>query len=668
MIAFLFSNIVVLTCAVVLSKNILRITNALECGIASFILYSAQIVFTEILLGVFERLTFSNLILVHSGILVLVLACARQKNKRISRIDFPLNKLERFICASIISFLLVKMAVVLLNPPMGWDAINYHLTFPVQWLKNANLNIPVVVGDDPSPTYYPINASLYYFWLILPFKSVFLADAGQFPFWLLSVLLVYKIIRFFKADREVSFYGACLFAVIPNLFRQISIAYVDLMVAGLFLSGLYYLFVLSKEFSFKNTILFAISAGLMIGVKTIALPYAFLLALPYGYICLRNLKKIYLPVIAIGLIFIFGAFSYLRNFIETGNPFYPLNFSLFGKAVFPGVMDMAVYRAHFTSSAYSLKKILFGEGLGLQTVIFILPVVFLAPVFLLFKEKNKNFILGFFSVMPLLFWFVYRYYIPLANLRYLYAFFGISMAWAFYIIWQLKVPIKIIRWAVFVCFLCSFPEMAKKIELVISLVLAAVLFFASFRLRLKKSHYPLILVFILLSLVFAQKYHQKNEFARYRKMVKSSGFWPDATEAWEWLNQNTKTDNIAYTGRPVPFPLYGANFKNNVFYVSVNKIDPVKLHYFPESSYKWGIDFMDMHLSFQQPNNYRGMASYADWLGNLKRRGAGYLFVYSLHQTKQLVFPIEDQWAKAHPENFTLVFDNRETRIYKLNI
>jgi hypothetical protein len=149
-------------------------------------------------------------------------------------------------------------------------------------------------------------------------------------------------------------------------------------------------------------------------------------------------------------------------------------------------------------------------------------------------------------------------------------------------------------------------------------------------------------------------------------MVKYSGFWPDAAKAWFWLDQNTKGDNIAYVGRPVPFPLYGTNFKNNIYYVSVNKTEPARLHFFKNSKYIWGYDGESMHKAFEENKNYRSMSDYQTWLNNLFKRNTDYLFTYSLHQTKSIQFPIEDLWASSHPEMFDLVFKNETIHIYKI--
>ena len=157
--------------------------------------------------------------------------------------------------------------------------------------------------------------------------------------------------------------------------------------------------------------------------------------------------------------------------------------------------------------------------------------------------------------------------------------------------------------------------------------------------------------------------YKNNECSRY---IKNSRYWPDATKAWAWLNNNTTGNGIAYVGRPVSYPLYGTDLKNNVFYVSVKAIDPIHLHDLKNSRYRW-VDAETMHKSFEEPNNYRGNADYSVWLSNLKRRGTDYLFVYSLHHVeKNIQFPIEETWAKSHAQTFKPVFSNETVRIYRI--
>jgi hypothetical protein len=494
-------------------------------------------------------------------------------------------------------------------------------------------------------------------------------------------LSVYALARKLKLKQQWSFIAACLFSLIPNYFKQLEVAYVDVMVAALFLASLNALFILRENFSIKGTILLAIPLGLLIGTKTIGLLYSLLLIVPFVYIQFVNRKNtpslIAHLLTAFGIIMILGGYSYLKNFVDTGNPLYPLEVKVFGKTIFKGVMDFYTFRAHTLTADYSLAKILFHEGLGLQGALLVFPATILALP-LVYAKKRHSFGLAhfYFLVLPLLLFFIFRFLIPLANVRYLYALFGVAVLSAVYICKLYALPEKIFFALAGLCAISSIPELASRMELIAGIMATAVVFFSLpflvervFNVNWLKR--PLVIYTLCLSIFIPMMLLERNysayEFQRYGRMVKYSGFWPDATEAWYWLNEHTSGNAIAYVGRPVPFPLYGTGFKNTVYYVSVNGIEPAKVHYYSGSFYRWSYDFLTLHKNLEEPNNYRGHADFATWYNNLRNKDIGYLFVYSLHQTKETVFPIEEQWAKTHPESFILVFRNSTIRIYQLN-
>ncbi|MFH1507302.1 MAG: hypothetical protein ABIG46_02590 [Candidatus Omnitrophota bacterium] len=587
------------------------------------------------------------------------------------------NKVLLLLFSALCVFSLSKLAINLVNPPFGWDNLNYHFSFPVYWLKTGNLHIPLTVNCDPAPSYYPINGSLLYLWFMLPLKNVFIADLGQLPFFVIAILSLYSLARKIGLSRQYSFYACGLFLIIPNFFKQMEIAYVDVMIGALFLACLNFLFSLNERLDFKHALIFSISLGLFLGIKSVALPYSVLLMILFTYLYLKNVRGIgvYLPVFLL-IIFALGGYSYLRNFLDTANPLYPLDYKLFGKVVFKGVVDMATWKAHFTLKDYSFFKVLFREGLGLQTIFFVLPAIFLSlPVVLLKKKKALNFSLIFLTLVPGLLYLIYRYVIPLANVRYLYALMGLGMVLAFYIAKIMNVPLKLLKILAVICTLDSMFKLGSDEELIFSAILTFAFFALFLFLGRKKMSWLIkpravlsIFIIALLALFILERDYRKNEYSRYVKMEDYSGFWPDATRAWEWLNQqSTIGNNIAYVGRPVPFPLFGTDFKNNVYYVSVNNIEPAKLHFYPKSRYRWGSDFLSQQKSFEEDNNYRGNADYQVWLSNLLKRKTEYLFVYSLHQTEILLFPVEDDWAKSHPDKFNPVFSNETVHIYRVN-
>ncbi len=682
-LTFLAMNAIISICAVLLSCRLLRFKGLLDTSICSLILYLSQIILTEMLLGIFGVLYLKNVIALNLLILLVIWALARNKTPNFS-LDklglaigqFPVNGVIFFVLTVLTVFGTVKVLINLVNPPFGWDSLNYHFTFAVEWLKNGNLNIPITVFDDPSPSYYPINGSLYYLWLMIPLKNVFFADLGQVPFFILAILSVYSISRKLGLRREYSFFAASLFMLIPNFFKQLQIAYVDIMVTGLFLASLNYLFLIAESFSLQNILLFSASLGLLVGTKTIGLPYGLLLFLPFIYLTFKNLKKSYLFIASILAILFLGGFSYFRNFLVAQNPLYPLHFSLFGKNIFKGVMDTATYSARFKPSDYSLSKMLFHEGLGLQTILLVLPAIFLTLPVALRKERQKiNFFMAYFFILPLLIYFIYRFVLPLVNLRYLYAMLALGIVMGFYTLDVLGVRKFWVNVLVVICVLASVSELAKRQELVTSIILTAAIIIVvklnpsllkARRIVLSKGICALVFILKIGLLAMLLAWYNKNEFPQYIRMVKYSGFWPDATKAWNWLNDNSSGNNIAYAGRPVPFPLYGRSLKNNVYYVSVNKVDPAKLHYFKDSFYRWDDDAASLHKCFEEKGNYRSQADYGVWLNNLKKRKIDYLFVYSLHQTREIDFPMEDRWAMANPGVFKPVLTNSTIHIYRI--
>jgi hypothetical protein len=194
MITFLLQNLPVLIFAALIVNLYFNIFDTIDGILCIGLFYFSYIVITEQLLGLFNILTLDNLLLINLLILIIVFFFIRIKNPTIDLINsiqeginnVSLNRIHLFLAAIILGFSLVKLTINLVNPPFGWDSLNYHFTFAVEWLKHRSLDTPLVIADNPCPSYYPLNGSLIYLWLILPFKNVFLADLGQMPFFFLA--------------------------------------------------------------------------------------------------------------------------------------------------------------------------------------------------------------------------------------------------------------------------------------------------------------------------------------------------------------------------------------------------------------------------------------------------------------------------------------------------
>lgn len=657
-------------------------TEAAEFLVAWCLLCLAQIVAICLSLGSCRILNLHNVVSLTLALFLMALLFTRGRPVRYpvfipEKWQYALrgNYAVLLLTGVILGFSLVKIAINLMNAPFGWDSLNYHFTFAVEWMKNGTLDNPIVIGDDFAPTYYPFNGSLVYFWMMLPVKSVFLADLGQVFFFALGFLSVFALARRMRLSSEYAFFAAGLFTLVPNYFKQLEIAYVDVMVSALFLSACVYLARLRDRFTLTDVLMCSLAAGLSIGTKTVGLAYSLLLVIALALLCFMSRRPLHL-ISAFAVIFLFGGYAYLRNFVETGNPLYPCEVSFLGKVLFPGVVDLATINAHMEEGKRAVMKLLFHEGMGTQSLLFIVPGIIACAAAVL-QRRGKTALTAFslLCIGPVALFLLYRFCIPLANSRYLYPALGLGMVSGLYAAKAWNVPRRLVQVLTVICAMVSAAETASHAELAACVILTALLCVALWYARAVSRRNARTVVacgsvFCVLLTGALYPLHAgylRNEYATYESSREYSGFWPEAISAWQWVNDHTGGDAISYTGRPVPFPLYGTGFKNDVYYTSVNAVDPAKIHYYKGSRYRWGSSFGDMHANFEQKQNYRGEADYGTWLAHLRRRKTGLLFVYSLHQTDTFEFPVEDAWAREHPESFEQVFENRIVRVYRLN-
>lgn len=682
MIYFLLLNFLVFISAHSLTKRIFKLNYIYDYILGVFTLFLACVVFSTQLLGLSNILELKWLLILSFFITSIILFVTKNRDSKVIVSDkgftevFLGNKVAVFCLAGIVGFGLVKIFINLINPPFGWDSLNYHFTFPVEWLKNKSFLTPPTICDDPTPTYYPINGGIFYFWLIAPFKDVFIADLGQLPFLIICFFAIISLSRKLGISKEFSFYAASLFVIMPNVFKNIEIGYTDIFVVALFLTALNFLYNLHESFTPENITLLGISLGLLLGTKTAGLPYVSLLILFSLYLLYYKrretsfIKLCLYALVLISLIICFGSFGYIRNFIITGNPLYPFPLKFFGRIIFAGPMPKATYNAHWSSQDFNIVKLLFREGFGPQLVLLIVPAMFLAPILAVKKGLKKyNLIEKFIFVLPIVIYLIFRYSVPQLWVRFLYPFMAVGMITAVYVVYRLNIPRRIIKFLVVISILASIAELSGHTELIVSLVLTVFCFFViPILLRWFIGRRRLLILsvcafsgFIIFVLTALRVNYLDNEFKRY---ISNTVYGKEITQGWDWVNENTKADNIAYSGRPLVFPLYGSKLKNNVYYVSVNSIEPAWLHRFKDARLIWDRDYHNLHNNLAEDINYRGKANILVWKKNLSLRNINYLVVYPLHQTD--IFPIEDTWAKNNPNNFKLVFSNSQIHVYKV--
>ncbi|MFA5276508.1 MAG: hypothetical protein WC417_06430, partial [Candidatus Omnitrophota bacterium] len=664
MLILILSNTLVVLSSYFIARRLFTRISFTDFLLVCFTLFLAQVVLIGLFLGIMGKLFTLNIILLESIILLASFSAYSINKPRsaFSKPDFRFifeNKIILLALAVFIAFFSSKLWLNLINPPACPDSLQYHLTFPANWLQSGNLNNPLVIFGFPPTSaelsalsYYPIDSELFFFWLMFPLKNAFLADAGQVPFYFIGILAIYSILRKFNLRKDTAFFCGLLWVLIPNIFKQLRTAsQVDVICAALFLLALNYLIILGREFKLKNACFFGLALGLLCGTKLLNLYWITALVPLLAYYIYLNYPKYGLgrifgsfSVIAAG-IFLLGSFSYIRTFLTTGNPFYPVKISILGKAIFPGFIDKDTFSNLFVRwSDFSLIDMFFSEGLGVQFIVFILLATFIPLLALFFLRKRHNFnaeSITLFFIPPIMF-FLYFWVIRAYWVRYVFPYLGIGMIAAFLFLDKFKWGKKYITILGFACIFSSAAELAHRNELIISLSASALIFalLIIFRKRILSgySHLfnwkaaALVTAIIFAGLYFLNEKYDREKFRRYTVSTKGKGIvQKDLGLAWEWLNENTGSGRrVAYTGRSEIYPLFGTKLKNRVFYISTND-KPSMPHYFSDGL-------------------YRKEKNFEAWRENLKKEEIDYFFAalpfdVNNESGDKKEFPAEDRWA-----------------------
>lgn len=217
-----------------------------------------------------------------------------------------------------------------LTPAMDWDSLNYHLNIPNRYVRGHAMSPVRFI----LPSYMPQNIHMLYTLGILC-QDFVLAKNINYAIGLLLILHVYIFTKRLFNDQVMSLIAAYIMLFTPDVIHVLGLSYIDL---GL---GLFYMLsvdlILRWYESGERKWLTAGGAflGLAVGSKfTVimgAMPlFAGVLALSL-YRERKNLRSAALNVTCFAALFLATLAPWLiRSLMLTGNPVYPLLYSLLG--------------------------------------------------------------------------------------------------------------------------------------------------------------------------------------------------------------------------------------------------------------------------------------------------------------------------------------------------
>jgi len=234
-----------------------------------------------------------------------------------------------------------QAVVALVLPPFAYDAISYHLTIVGSWYAHGDVSVPALSA---CCGHYPANAETVFTWPVVLLGNDALVDTVQIAFALLGAVAVAGIARSAGVRRAGAVAAGALFVVTPIVLTQAPTAFVDVAIGAMVLAAVH----LVVRFAVTGRWPFLIPAGLatgfVLGTKGIGALWGgalitLIVAILVGRVWRRLMTRRAAVAGAAGFVALcaaMGAFWYVRNWVDTGNPVYPFRVEVAGRTIFDG--------------------------------------------------------------------------------------------------------------------------------------------------------------------------------------------------------------------------------------------------------------------------------------------------------------------------------------------
>ncbi len=219
--------------------------------------------------------------------------------------------------------------LLVLTPAIGKDALIYHLAVPKLFLKHHGLYF--IPGNIFS--HYPLGGEMLYVVGLVLRGEVF-AKEVHFIMALCVLLGMWQFMRHHISEALFIPLALLIFYTIPSVFVISHSAYNDLTVSFYTLLAVY---AFVNWFARRDSVwlmLCGVFSGLAMSTKYTALFLPFLGCLGVLWACrhhkLSLQRALRLLLAYFACTFIVGSPFYIKNWIMTGNPFYPFMYGIFG--------------------------------------------------------------------------------------------------------------------------------------------------------------------------------------------------------------------------------------------------------------------------------------------------------------------------------------------------
>jgi Dolichyl-phosphate-mannose-protein mannosyltransferase len=228
--------------------------------------------------------------------------------------------------------------------PVGFDAVSAYLPTAANWLQEGS----IWGVHDWLPSFFfgaaPGNGTVVLLGTMLPWDNDFLTHFAIYPFVVLTAIAIYALGREAGGPRPLAALIAVMLAAAPVVvYPALRDALLDPVLYFTFAAGLLFLVRHHRTGERADLVLAGVGLGIAFGTKFYgftAVPIVIVIwtvarfasGVPRGLLA-RQAGILLVPVV------IFGGVWVARNWIETGNPAYPVEVALGGVEIFDAPED-----------------------------------------------------------------------------------------------------------------------------------------------------------------------------------------------------------------------------------------------------------------------------------------------------------------------------------------
>jgi hypothetical protein len=579
----------------------------------------------------------------------------------------------------------------LVRPPLSWDSLMYHLLLAATWLQRHDL--APVFGAYPLNYYgyIPANGAVWLWWWMAPSHGELYANLAFLPQWALLALATGGVARRLGARRAWPL-AAFLVAMTPTVVRFAATQYVDIFTAACLLGACCFGLSWLREQRGGDAALAGIGLGLAAGAKVLGLVYAAALAAALLPLAVGSWRRRAVQAVAsLALAAALGGFFYLRNAARGVDPLalecegLPHPRPVHGLPALPRPGSVAAMPRQMLAEG-RLARAFLGTtaegrspfvdlGLGPQALVVLLGIPALAAVPR--ERRREAAVAGSQVLAEVVFWLAVPYAAAghvFANVRYLLPALGLALAGGVAAAETRRADERLLHGLAVALaaqdLLQLHTRMPDGVRLTVAAADVAVVALAlsprlrglSGRLavlrgarrggRLARAGAALLPALALLCGVAGVPW-----LARFRDADRTRAFTQEYTAhginvalyaaGWDWLERHGGGGTVAVVNSPDTFFIYpamGPRLERRALYVNVNAANLHEAAAYP----------------LCQP---RVQPDAAAWLANLRTAGVRWL---DLTRTPPFPFPMENDWARAHPELFVPRYSDSTNLVYEL--